>query len=196
MSLVFRSFCTAKFVPRRVSTHFDRGDSWISNGTSRAMRQFGFLELWTEHSELESPNSDGLAIKETTKSSQIRFFLSFSTLLSYLEKNRSIRKTTDWLIVFKQRYVTFLHEKCIFNSFAIAFLLLMIRGMLLRRKMIRVKISTRGECTETDTKPSANDGSKLARAKNDTKSFLWCKRDEQVTYMIKDYSRGNAGTSG
>lgn len=41
-----------------------------------------------------------------------------------------------------------------------------------------------------------NDGSKLASAKNHTKSFLCCERDEQVTCIINDYSKGITGTMG
>ena len=95
-------------------TQFDRGDYWLSNGIYRAMREFGLKKLWSKHSELKNPNPEGLASKETDKSSQIRFF---SSLLFYSENNSSIQMMSDWWIVFKPRYDAFLLEKVHFQWF-------------------------------------------------------------------------------
>lgn len=62
--LVFGIFCTVKFVSKKVPTQFNREDSWLSNGIYRAMREFGFRKLWSEDSQLQNSNSEGLASKK------------------------------------------------------------------------------------------------------------------------------------
>jgi hypothetical protein len=95
--LVVRMFCTAKFSRKKVPTQFDRGVSWLSNGTNRPMRESGFEKLWKEHSELENSNPEGLASKKTNKSSHIRCFWpsrSFSPIQRRTAQFQ--RRLTDW----------------------------------------------------------------------------------------------------
>jgi hypothetical protein len=39
--LVFRFFCTTKFLPKEVTTQFDRGDSCLTSGEVRVVCEFG-----------------------------------------------------------------------------------------------------------------------------------------------------------